>query len=80
MTADKTVAKDLRSLALATLRAAYRTFRPALGPGTCRFHPTCSDFAFQALEKHGILKGGRLAAGRLVRCRPFSPGGFDPVP
>lgn len=80
MTGNKTVAKDLRSLALTTLRAAYRTFRPALGPGTCRFHPSCSEFAFQALEKHGILKGGRLAAGRLARCRPFSPGGYDPVP
>lgn len=81
MTADNSVAKDIGSLALATLRAAYRTFRPALGPGTCRFHPTCSEFAFQALEKHGILKGGRLAAGRLARCRPFSsPGGYDPVP
>ncbi|MDD2804285.1 MAG: membrane protein insertion efficiency factor YidD [Elusimicrobiales bacterium] len=80
MTADKTVAKNLQSLALLTLRSAYRTFRPALGPGTCRFHPSCSEYAFQALGKHGILKGGRLAASRLSRCRPFSPGGYDPVP
>lgn len=78
--AVKTAAGDIRSLALKTARAAYRTFRPALGPGTCRFTPSCSDYAFQALDKHGILKGGRLAAARLARCRPFSPGGFDPVP
>jgi hypothetical protein len=82
MTVDKTVRKNLRSLALTTLRSAYRTCRPALGPGTCRFHPSCSEYAFHALDKHGILKGGKLAAGRLSRCHPFSSsaGGFDPVP
>ncbi|MDA8131815.1 MAG: membrane protein insertion efficiency factor YidD [Elusimicrobia bacterium] len=80
MTVNKTVARDLRSFALNTLRAAYRTFRPALGPGTCRFHPSCSEYAFQAVDKHGILRGGKLAAGRLSRCRPLSPGGYDPVP
>ncbi|MBI4350635.1 MAG: membrane protein insertion efficiency factor YidD [Elusimicrobia bacterium] len=72
--------KDLSSLALGTLRSAYRTFRPALGPATCRFDPSCSDYAFQALAKHGILKGTKLAAGRLSRCRPLAPGGYDPVP
>ncbi|MDD5210145.1 MAG: membrane protein insertion efficiency factor YidD [Elusimicrobiales bacterium] len=80
MTVNKTGSKNLKSLALVTLRSAYRTIRPALGPGTCRFEPSCSDYAFQALDKHGILKGTRLAAGRLSRCRPFSPGGYDPVP
>ena len=80
MTADRTAAGDLRSLALGALRAAYRTFRPVLGPGTCRFHPSCSEYAFQALDKHGIFRGTRLAAGRLSRCRPLSPGGYDPVP
>ncbi|MBI5744112.1 MAG: membrane protein insertion efficiency factor YidD [Elusimicrobia bacterium] len=80
MTASKTVAGNLKTLALETLRSAYRTFRPALGPGTCRFHPSCSEYAFQSLAKHGILKGTGLAAGRLSRCHPFSPGGYDPVP
>ena len=80
MTVNKTGSKNLKSLALLTLRSAYRTFRPALGPGTCRFQPSCSDYAFQALDKHGILKGTRMAARRLARCRPFSPGGYDPVP
>ncbi len=82
MTVDKTVGRNLRSLALRTLRSAYRTFRPALGPGACRFSPSCSEYAFRALDKHGILKGGRLAAARLSRCHPFSssPGGYDPVP
>ena len=76
----KTAHKNLKSFALLTLRSAYRTLRPALGPASCRFHPSCSEYAFQALDKHGILKGGRLAAKRLSRCRPFSAGGFDPVP
>ncbi len=80
MTVSRPVGKDLKALALGALRSAYRTFRPALGPGTCRFHPTCSEYAFQALEKHGILKGTRLAAGRLSRCHPLTPGGYDPVP
>ena len=80
MTANKTGTKNLKSLALITLRSAYRTIRPVLGPGTCRFQPTCSEYTFHALDKHGILKGTRLAASRLSRCRPFSPGGYDPVP
>ena len=69
-----------RAIALAALRAAYRTLRPFLGPASCRFQPSCSEYAFQAISRYGVLKGGRLAAGRLSRCRPFSPGGFDPVP
>jgi putative membrane protein insertion efficiency factor len=78
----ETVPENLKSLALRTLRSAYRTVRPVLGPGTCRFHPSCSEYAFGALDKHGIFKGGKLAAGRLSRCHPFSssPGGHDPVP
>lgn len=80
MTVNNTVAGNLKILALETLRSAYRTFRPALGPQTCRHVPSCSEYAFQSLAKHGILKGTRLAAGRLSRCHPFTPGGYDPVP
>ena len=47
---------------------------------TCRYIPTCSEYAVQAIERYGALKGGRLAAWRLLRCNPFSKGGYDPVP
>lgn len=46
----------------------------------CKFHPTCSAYAREAIKRFGVLKGSRLAAGRLLRCRPFAPGGIDPVP
>ncbi|HHY97382.1 MAG TPA: membrane protein insertion efficiency factor YidD [Firmicutes bacterium] len=47
---------------------------------SCRFYPSCSLYAIQAIQKHGLLKGGRLAALRVMRCHPFNPGGYDPVP
>ena len=47
---------------------------------TCRYIPTCSEYAVEAIERYGALKGGRLAAWRLLRCNPFSKGGYDPVP
>ncbi len=47
--------------------------------GYCRFYPTCSEYAILAIEKYGIIKGGFLAAGRVIRCNPFNPGGHDPV-
>lgn len=46
----------------------------------CRFTPTCSEYAYRAIEKYGVLKGGFLALRRIIRCHPFSKGGFDPVP
>ncbi len=52
---------------------------PALPP-SCRFYPSCSTYALQALTKHGFLRGSWLAARRLMRCHPFHPGGVDPVP
>jgi putative membrane protein insertion efficiency factor len=55
-----------------------RWISPAL-PGTCRFAPTCSAYALEALEKHGSLKGSVLTINRLARCHPFNPGGWDPV-
>jgi putative membrane protein insertion efficiency factor len=73
-----------RSLApsrlLAALIRAYQRFvSPALPP-SCRFHPSCSQYALEAVTRHGALKGSWLAARRLARCHPFHPGGFDPVP
>ncbi|MCH7527645.1 MAG: membrane protein insertion efficiency factor YidD [Planctomycetes bacterium] len=48
--------------------------------GTCKYCPTCSDYAIEALRRHGLLRGGWMAANRLRRCHPFSIGGYDPVP
>jgi len=47
--------------------------------GFCRFHPTCSEYGYQAIEKYGVVKGGMLAFGRVLRCNPFSKGGYDPL-
>jgi hypothetical protein len=68
-----------RSLLVGVFRA-YKRFASPLMPPACRFHPTCSEYAAQAIESHGALKGSALAAGRLLRCNPWSAGGFDPVP
>lgn len=59
--------------------AAYRLFlSPLIGPA-CRFAPSCSAYADQAIARHGVLRGGSMALRRLLRCHPFNPGGFDPV-
>jgi putative membrane protein insertion efficiency factor len=58
----------------------YRWFvSPLLGPN-CRFYPTCSSYAQQALARHGAARGSWLAARRICRCHPWNPGGYDPVP
>lgn len=60
-----------------------RSYQVALAPmlgGQCRYHPTCSEYAVEALERHGTLRGTVLAARRIGRCHPFRAGGFDPVP
>jgi putative membrane protein insertion efficiency factor len=49
-------------------------------PPSCRFHPSCSEYAIEALKKFGPVKGGWLSVRRLSRCHPFNPGGFDPLP
>jgi uncharacterized protein len=58
----------------------YKRFISPLLPPSCRFYPTCSDYAYEAIEKHGLIKGGRLAIWRVLRCNPFGKGGIDPVP
>ncbi|OXS52259.1 membrane protein insertion efficiency factor YidD [Cohnella sp. CIP 111063] len=58
----------------------YRKFISPLKPPTCRFLPTCSAYALEAIEVHGAAKGSYLAVKRICKCHPFHPGGFDPVP
>ncbi|WP_082882629.1 membrane protein insertion efficiency factor YidD [Paenibacillus swuensis] len=59
---------------------AYRRWISPLKPPTCRFYPTCSAYALEAIEIHGAAKGSWLAARRICKCHPFHPGGLDPVP
>lgn len=60
--------------------ALYQRFISPLIPPRCRFYPTCSQYGAEAIERHGPFKGVYLALRRLLRCHPFHPGGFDPVP
>jgi uncharacterized protein len=69
-----------RFLLLALIRLYQYTFSRTLSPDTCRFYPTCSHYGYQAIYKYGALKGGLMAAWRILRCNPFNRGGFDPVP
>ena len=64
---------------LAAIRFYQRSISPAFPP-RCRYIPTCSEYAAEAIEKYGAAKGGLLAAKRFLRCHPFHKGGYDPVP
>jgi putative membrane protein insertion efficiency factor len=68
----------VRAIAIAPIRAYQRLISPALGQ-RCRYYPSCSEYAVQAIRTFGILRGLILAAWRLLRCNPFSHGGLDPV-
>ena len=70
----------MKSLALLMIRGYQETFSRVVPAGTCRFHPTCSVYGYEAIERHGIFRGGWLALRRVCRCHPFNPGGYDPVP
>jgi putative membrane protein insertion efficiency factor len=66
-------------VAVAAVRGYQWTLRPLIG-GQCRFFPSCSDYAIDALRTHGAARGSALAAWRILRCNPWCEGGFDPVP
>ena len=68
-----------RGMLAGLIRGYQRLVSPVLPP-SCRFHPSCSQYALEAVTRYGALKGSWLATRRLVRCHPFHPGGFDPVP
>jgi uncharacterized protein len=73
------IASVPRRLLAALIRGYQVAISPLLAP-SCRFHPSCSQYALEAVTRHGALRGGWLAARRLARCHPFHPGGYDPVP
>jgi putative membrane protein insertion efficiency factor len=70
--------RALRAAALAPVHLYRRLVSPLI-PSRCRYHPSCSTYAVQAVERYGILRGAVLATWRLLRCNPWSLGGFDPV-
>ncbi len=65
---------------LALIRLYQKTLSKVLPQNTCRYHPSCSHYAYQAIYKFGLVRGGMMAGWRVLRCNPFSKGGFDPVP
>lgn len=69
----------MRVVAIVLIRLYQWTLSPLHGP-TCRFYPTCSSYALEAIRRYGVLHGGWLALRRLLRCHPWHEGGFDPVP
>jgi putative membrane protein insertion efficiency factor len=67
-----------KNIALAVLRGYKTAISPMFTPA-CRYLPTCSEYAMEAIESHGVIGGSLMALGRVLRCHPFSPGGYDPV-
>jgi len=62
-----------------TISFDHGWFKDVFPIGFCRFHPTCSQYGYEAIEKYGLIKGGLMTTWRILRCNPFSPGGNDPV-
>ena len=73
------IGRVVRGALVLAVRGYQVAISPLLPPA-CRYYPTCSHYAVEALERHGALRGGWLALRRILRCHPFRPGGYDPVP
>ncbi len=69
----------IKKLILAVIKFYRKFLSPLKGSPTCRFYPTCSQYALEAVMKYGALKGTYLAILRILKCHPFHPGGYDPV-
>jgi putative membrane protein insertion efficiency factor len=78
----------IRKIPMGMIKIYQKTLSPDHSPlmkkiipgGVCRFHPTCSRYTYEAIEKYGVIKGSWLGLKRIIRCNPFNPGGIDPVP
>jgi putative membrane protein insertion efficiency factor len=68
----------MRKVFILLIRGYKKLISPLLPP-SCRFYPTCSEYSIQALEKHGVIKGGIKSIWRILRCNPFTKGGYDPI-
>jgi len=79
LNAGPSTKQKARSLALSLLRG-YKRFLSPLLPPACRYVPTCSEYAMEAVDRYGVVRGGWMAMCRILRCHPFARGGFDPVP
>jgi putative membrane protein insertion efficiency factor len=83
MLTSDSIREYLRQVTVSVARATHLVYKTTLSPlfgPACRFEPNCSDYALQAIEIHGVLRGTTLAARRVCRCHPFCEGGSDPVP
>jgi hypothetical protein len=80
--------RSIRLVPMGVIRLYQLTISPDHSPlmtrilraGICRFHPTCSQYTYEAIDRYGVIKGGVMGFWRILRCNPFNPGGFDPVP
>ncbi|HSL46001.1 MAG TPA: membrane protein insertion efficiency factor YidD [Anaerolineales bacterium] len=76
----RTIGNWPRIAVLALIRLYQMTLSRGLPANTCRFYPSCSHYGYQAVYKYGAIKGSFMAGWRVLRCNPFNPGGYDPVP
>ena len=76
----RTIGNWPRIVVLAFIRLYQMTLSKGMPANTCRFYPSCSHYGYQAVYKHGAVKGTFMATWRVLRCNPFNPGGYDPVP
>ncbi len=70
----------MKKVLISMVRFYQKNLSPLKKYATCVYTPTCSQYAIEAIEKHGVIKGGLLSIWRILRCNPFSKGGYDPVP